>query len=494
MPAGLFPIALFDCKFCLHSVNTSIVCTVSKERMRIMARYIYTEGPTPKELTSLKEEIRRNERPGLFISPNEFIGFRDLLDEDLMADRAELARHIRDWKINKSATENARNEAAAALVAAAADETIRQEAAALAATAAAVKPVEVEPEPVAEDVETDVTVVPDAATISLFSMSTVESLLHTVKEKYRNESSRDQLTSLFKKLITEGPARKLAELPDDWVVGLAKLEQRYPNFSAVIDHVRTECQLADLSVPRAVRLPPFLLAGEPGIGKTAFARDFATMLECGIFFQSLETAQSSAVLCGSSRVWSNTKTGLVFEALIDNAIANPIFLIDELDKSMGDTRFDPIAPFYQLLEQRQAKRFCDESIPDLPIDASHITWIFTANDITKVPAPICNRLVVFHVPKPTATQARHIINTLFDETVVELSQSIQGEESAELLKRLVIPPECVDVLVNESVRQAKIKIRSAVALALSNKYRALHIPRGDDLALMSVVAGDAGSH
>ena len=64
-----------------------------------------------------------------------------------------------------------------------------------------------------------------------------------------------------------------------------------------------------------------------------------------------------------------------------------------------------------------------EAIADLPIDASHITWIFTANDIAKVPAPIFNRLVVFHVPKPTLLQGRGIINTLFDETIVKLNRT-----------------------------------------------------------------------
>ena len=457
-----------------------------------MPNHLFPNGPTAKELFALKEGLKFRNEYGIFISATEFQTFSELFNTDRHEEREAIAEAIRALRMKRLMAKNeVQTESTAEVPAAGTEEIVvvdtDEETKETSSVAA-------EENGSSDESESDETEEFERGTIALFSMKLLKSLQKTVDEKYRDSSSKSQLTSSFGRWVSGGNKRQLSELPCDWTAKLNDLEQRYPNFAAVLDMIRLECQVANLSLTRVVQLPPILLAGDPGIGKTAFARDLATMLGTGIFAHSLETAQSSASLCGSSRFWSNTRTGLVFDALIDHQIANPIFLIDELDKVAADSRFDPIAPFYQLLEQHQARQFCDESIPDLPIDASHITWIFTANDIAKVPAPIFNRLVVFHVPKPTLLQGRGIINTLFEETVVKLSQSIDDEQTAGLLKRLQISPECVNALAEESIRQAKIKIRIAIVSALSKKYHVVHIPRGDDLRLMSAVAGKDGAH
>ena len=103
------------------------------------------------------------------------------------------------------------------------------------------------------------------------------------------------------------------------------------------------------------------------------------------------------------------ETHMVFDALIDKEVINPVFLVDELDKAATDAPYDPIAPLYQLLKQRTAAVFRDESIPELAIDTSHINWILAANDIDRIPAPIRSRLHVIDVPPPTPAQTRIIV-------------------------------------------------------------------------------------
>jgi ATP-dependent Lon protease len=444
-----------------------------------MTTHFYPDGPSVDDLLMLKQELKFRGRHGLFLNAFEFTTFADLLAEMKEPPTAACATVPEDADQEKLAVpeqesdgkvDDAAEEAKAA-------ETETQDG----ATGEEANPGEI-------------VSVQAGVTVALFSIPILSEIQRNLDNIYRDQQSREQLASRFDKMRVRGELRCRSELPGNWSERLDRLVRRYPNFVAVVHQVRVECQLAAFSRPRVVRLPPILLAGAPGIGKTAFAHDLAQVLDTGFFSYSLETAQHGAALCGSSRYWSNTRTGLVFDALVDHDGINPVFLIDELDKVSTDTRHDPAAPFYQLLERQQAATFCDESIPELPIDASHITWIFTANEIDRVPAPLCNRLMVFHVPPPTADQGRVIVETLFNETVFEIARSIHEADGLELLKHLEMSAETVSLLAQQSVRQAKIKIRSAIATALANRSRVLHIRDAGDLAVLSAVAAPAWLH
>ena len=235
-----------------------------------------------------------------------------------------------------------------------------------------------------------------------------------------------------------------------------------------------------------VRLPPIMLAGEPGVGKTAFAKELATFLGGGFYSVAMENAQTGAALSGSAQYWSNTRTGKVFDALIDDEYANPVFLVDELDKATGHQGCDPLAPLYQFLERHQAAVFHDESIPDLSIDASHITWLLTANDLTKVPAPILSRLQIFNVPAPDAVQARSILKRIFTETVAAIVDAGMREDHTETMANLTISQHALDMIASLPLRQAKIQLRPALARALQRRADSLEVCDLTDLATMAV--------
>jgi ATP-dependent Lon protease len=90
-----------------------------------------------------------------------------------------------------------------------------------------------------------------------------------------------------------------------------------------------------------------------------------------------------------------------------------MILLDELDKAGGDSRFDPAAGLYSLLERETAKRFVDLSIRGLPVDASAIMWIITANDETKIPTPIRSRCLVQHIRVPTFEESVQIAKNIY---------------------------------------------------------------------------------
>jgi hypothetical protein len=90
----------------------------------------------------------------------------------------------------------------------------------------------------------------------------------------------------------------------------------------------------------------------------------------------------------------------VFETLVDGQYANPVMVVDEIDKARGEHAYDPLGALYSLLEHDTAAAFTDE-FAEVAIDASQVIWVATANDERAIPEPILNRMNVFEVqPRP----------------------------------------------------------------------------------------------
>lgn len=429
--------------------------------------YVYPDGPTERDLKELRQSYRNQSHPGLFINDNEYITYSALLEE--MEDQRK-----QENVVEADAVIEEENDAESEEEISFATDTSDSNAG---------KSNQTEDEQITK--------------ATLYTLDALDDAHRLLDADNRKSDTEHGLARRFKQMKKQGGERRLVELPDGWEDGLDMLGLRYPNFSAVIAQIRTESQLAELSQPRVMQLPPLLLCGAPGIGKTAFSLDLAKLLNKGFFYYSMENAQHGFSLCGSDSHWGNTQTGLVFDALIDHDCINPLFLVDELDKASTDSRHDPIAPLYKLLEAKQAAQFRDESIPELSIDASYINWIFTANNLNCIPSPIRNRLQVIDVPPPTIEQGKGIVQNLFVESVDEIANTIRDQDTLLVLYAMALKEDALFYLAVLSVRQAKMKLRSAIAKALVAKNRA--IQRSDlaemlDLKQMVVEEGEAGAH
>jgi ATP-dependent Lon protease len=155
-----------------------------------------------------------------------------------------------------------------------------------------------------------------------------------------------------------------------------------------------------------------LLLGPPGIGKTHFARQLAELLGTGMNLVPMSSMTAGWLLSGSSSQWKGARPGKVFEALVDGQYANPVIVVDEIDKAASDSQYDPLGALYSLLEHDTAHTFVDE-FAEVAIDASQVIWITTANDARGIPDPILNRMNVFEVQPPTREQARTIARKLY---------------------------------------------------------------------------------
>jgi ATP-dependent Lon protease len=184
------------------------------------------------------------------------------------------------------------------------------------------------------------------------------------------------------------------------------LREAHPHFGEVIDHLSDELYLASVA-RKPMRPQPLLLAGEPGIGKTHFAQSVAEAVGTTYAFLSMDSAQSSGELAGSAKFWSNSQPGEVFRTLALAASADPIIVIDEIDKAPRHAQYDPLGPLHQLLEERTAAAFKDASV-SLPLDARWVRWMATCNDVESLPAPVRSRFMIFNVRTPTPAERRRI--------------------------------------------------------------------------------------
>jgi len=214
-------------------------------------------------------------------------------------------------------------------------------------------------------------VIPLADLQAIYSVEEVDRALEDGASK-RNEG----LKSWYDRMRELGGSRYI--IKPSTVAAVDELYDASPNFADVIDDLRKFLALA-VAGNEAVQFTPMLLLGEPGLGKTYFAKKLAHALSTGFEFVSMSSLTAGWVLTGASAQWHNARPGKVAQTLIEGDYANPVVVLEEVDKAGGDARYDPMGALYTLLERDTAQHFKDEFI-DVDMDASHILWVATAND------------------------------------------------------------------------------------------------------------------
>jgi ATP-dependent Lon protease len=246
--------------------------------------------------------------------------------------------------------------------------------------------------------------IPIAQMRSVFRTGDVEKRLDKLPPK-----EHESLRSTYERMLEKGPER--FQVKPSGLPAMEHLYDELPNFHAVLDDLKRQLALCQDSRD-ALEIVPMLLLGPPGVGKTHFARAVSNLLGTGLGFISMSSLTAGWVLSGASSQWKGARPGKVFETLVDGQYANPVMVVDEIDKARGEHAYDPLGALYSLLEHDTAQSFTDE-FAEVAIDASQVIWVATANDERCIPDPILNRMNVFQVQMPDHEAACTIAGRLY---------------------------------------------------------------------------------
>ncbi len=294
------------------------------------------------------------------------------------------------------------------------------------------------------------------STDPIYSIADFNSVKKRVEDlKHRSDDIKSRLAITLKKLWkTE---RSLRSVPEN--LDFNALRQCFPQFDEVIDfYENTVISLARLNLP--FEIPPILLQGDPGLGKTFFASELAKLMNLPFSEISLATATSSFALSGSSIQWAEGTTGFISETLASSSIANPMILIDEVDKAFSDARYNPLNVFYGLLEPHSARRFRDEAL-EIELDVSKVIWVATGNYIRNIPAPIQSRMRVFNIKQPEPHKMLTVIESIYDHV-------IRNKAYGALLDTQ-LDDTVINQLANQSPRAVRLAIEEAAFRAIRNR-------------------------
>lgn len=222
--------------------------------------------------------------------------------------------------------------------------------------------------------------------------------------------------------------KKLTHVPVQALAEIERLGEEQPNFAEVTELIINTLH-AQMITGRSAQLPPLLLSGAPGVGKTRYIKRIAKIL--GVAFADIQLAgvPDAFKICGLSRYWGTAGEGVIANLFATQDFANPIFLMDEIDKTKKDEKSDPLSVILLLLEKESSKCFKDSFI-DIPMDVSHASFIATANSISELPETLLSRLHCIEVQPLDYAGRCMMVKTTYQELLEQ--EGFQGFLSPEL--------------------------------------------------------------
>lgn len=255
------------------------------------------------------------------------------------------------------------------------------------------------------------------------------------RTKFTSDEKKTEI-KLMDDLLARGETR-IVGLKPDWCVRLARMRTDMPNLSKVIDRLEACCTLS-VFARKPLRIPPLLLVGPPGVGKTHFAKCVADLLGVPSFIYALESAETVSVLTGSEKHWWNSETGQLFKLVVQGEFANPVIVLDELDKISSGNHYKPGNALHAVLESATAQHLRDKCI-DLVFDASYVVYIATSNRLSPIDAPLVSRFELFHIDAPGPRAAVAIARAVGQQVLQELKLTRRFDKpTGEVVQQLAL--------------------------------------------------------
>ncbi|TWO63122.1 AAA family ATPase [Caenimonas sedimenti] len=213
-------------------------------------------------------------------------------------------------------------------------------------------------------------------------------------EKYDQESLRTYERLRKAMPVARMPGREaLAE-------HFAQMEAEFPWATQAVEHLRRHLTTASLLGVEELMVPPTLLVGPPGSGKSRFVRRLAERLGLPYMPLALGGTSDSKLLAGTARGWATADASPILRLMVQSRSASPLVLLDEVDKIGRHYNGGSIdAQLLGLLEPETASRWRDGYLL-VNCDLSRVNFWATANSLASISRPLLSRMQPLYIPAP----------------------------------------------------------------------------------------------
>lgn len=220
--------------------------------------------------------------------------------------------------------------------------------------------------------------------------------------------------------------------------------------------------LAVKQLTHSLKAPILCFYGAPGVGKTSLAISIAEALGRKFTKLALGGISDEAEIRGHRRTYVGALPGKIISSINKCGSNNPVFLLDEIDKiDGGGYRGDPASALLEVLDPEQNQIFTDNYL-DEPFDLSNVMFICTANDISKIPGPLLDRLEMIELNTYTK----------FEKLEIAKTHLLKMEEEANGVKpgSMTWNDDAIDYIVEYYTREAGVRDLRRKISTIDRKY------------------------